>query len=190
MILKRCTRYHLHYILWLANWFAKWAMGYSSSSVGGFSSRQGAHHRRVRMTIGQQVFFSEIKKRDKYILLVSPCNKRADVWLGRELDLRKRQEEDDGGLGRVCCPVLSHSFHCVFLTGRTLLLYELQCTLLWNGSENEEQELSIQVLFQCPALSTIWWLVMIFETKNGEVRHISRGSWSSCAFKPVPSEQP
>ena len=97
MILKRCTRYHLHYILWLANWFAKWAMGYSSSSVGGFSSRQGAHHRRVRMTIGQQVFFSEIKKRDKYILLVSPCNKRADVWLGRELDLRKRQEEDDGG---------------------------------------------------------------------------------------------
>ena len=38
-----------------------------------------------------------MKKRDKYILLVSPCNKRADVWLGRELDLRKRQEEDDGG---------------------------------------------------------------------------------------------
>ena len=63
------------------------------------------------------------------------------------------------GLGRVCCPVLSHSFHCVFLTGRTLLLYELQCTLLWNGSENEEQELSIQVLFQCPALSTTWCMV-------------------------------
>ena len=42
-------------------------------------------------------FFSKMKKRDKYILLVSPCNKRADVWLGRELDLRKRQEEDDGG---------------------------------------------------------------------------------------------
>ena len=40
-----------------------------------------------------------MKKRDKYILLVSPCNKRADVWLGRELDLRKRQEEDDGGSG-------------------------------------------------------------------------------------------